>query len=201
MELTVQAAPRYNDVPMSHEAFAAIENLSDQGVVSGYGDGSFRPDTPVTRAQLAKTLALALHWGVIKPDEPRFSDVPVDSWMYPFVETAAARNVMLGYSDGAFRPNANLSRGEALAYVATAAGWKSYYAPSAHFLDVNNRHRLYSLVEAAYSKGAIAPDADGNFYPYAPASRAFVSVLAHTMLIEKMTEIPPGLLDDQGPEQ
>src|SRR5439155_8439757 len=110
LEITVQAAPRYNDVPMSHPAFTAVEYLSDQAIVSGYGDGSFRPDAYVTRAQYAKTMGTAMHWGLIRPIEPRFSDVEPNSWMYPYVETAVARKIKQGYSDGTFRPGAPISR-------------------------------------------------------------------------------------------
>lgn len=201
LEITVQAAPRYNDVPMTHPAFTSIEYLSDQGVVAGYGDGSFRPDTPFTRAQLAKTLASGLRWGLIKPEEPRFSDVAADSWAYPYVETAAARKVMDGYPDGSFRPNLPLTRAQALLHLVAAAGWKPKYSPSPHFLDVGTRHRLYPYLETAYYQGIVTPDEDGNFNPNAPASRAFVSTMVYNLLISMITENPPGLLDDQGPDQ
>src|SRR6185436_19858792 len=47
VEITVQAASRYTDVQLDNPAFVAVEYLSDQGVVSGYGDGTFRPDQSI----------------------------------------------------------------------------------------------------------------------------------------------------------
>lgn len=199
MEIIVQAAPRYNDVPMDHPAFTAIEYLSDQGVVSGYGDNSFKPDTAMTRAQFAKTLGTALHWGLIKPEEGRFSDVVTGTWMYPFVETAAARKVMDGYSDGTFRPNNSIPRGQAVRSLVVAAGWKPLYSPISHFLDVAPRSSLAPYIESAYAHGAISADSDGNFYPTGSATRADISQMVYVMMTNLMAENPPNPGDDQGP--
>jgi hypothetical protein len=198
LEVTVQAAPRYNDVRTTHPAFVAIEYLSEQGVVGGYGDGSFRPEVPVTRAQLAKTLASGLHWGLIKPEEPRFSDVPPDSWMYPYVETAVARKIMMGYSDGTFAPNAPVTRGTAIRTLVLAAGWGELHAPAGHFLDVPARSRFYPFVESAFAHGIITPDVEGNLYPDAPCTRAYLSMMVYEMLSRIIEEIAP-TPDDQGP--
>jgi hypothetical protein len=198
LQITVQAAPRYNDVPMSHPAFTAIEYLSDQGIVSGYGDGSFHPDAPVTRAQLAKTLGSAMHWGLISPPEGRFSDVKPDSWMYMYVETAAARKVMDGYSDGTFQPNATSSRGSTVYSLVRAAGWKAPYSQSSHFFDVKPRERLSPYLEAAYAHGVITPDDEGNFYPNAPTTRAAMSIMVYQMLADLMVTTP-NTQDDQKP--
>lgn len=199
MEIVVQAAPRYNDVPMDHPAFLAIEYLSDQGVVSGYGDGSFKPDAPMTRAQVAKTLATALHWGLIKPEEGRFSDVLTGTWMYPYVETAAARKVMEGYSDGTFRPNNPMTKGAAVKCLVIAAGWKPAYPSASHFLDVSPRNSLFPYIESAFIHGAIYPDSEGNFYPSATATRGDISLMVYGLLTNLMAQTPPNPGDDQGP--
>jgi S-layer homology domain/Glucodextranase, domain B len=198
LEITVQAAPRYNDVPMDHPAFTAIEYLSDQGVVSGYGDGSFRPNAPVTRAQLAKTLAIAMRWGLIKPIEPRFSDVDPGSWQYPYVETAVARKVMSGFSDGTFQPNAPVSREEAVHSLVLAARWKTGQSSTSHYVDGTSTEVLSPFMEAAYRHGIIAPDDDGSFHPRAPATRAVISTMVYHLLIDMIQENPPGTQDDQG---
>ena len=200
LEITVQAAPRYNDVPMDHPDFLPIEYLSDQGVVTGYGDGSFRPDQAITRAQFIKTLGTALHWGLIEPQEPRFTDVPPGSWMYPFIETAAARHIVDGYSDSTFVPNGTLTKGMAVKILVIAAGWQPVYPPNSHFLDVSTRNSLYSYLETAYAHGAIAPDGEGDFYPNVSATRADVSGMVYGMMVDLMLGTQPNQGDDTGPD-
>ncbi|MFL5733680.1 MAG: S-layer homology domain-containing protein [Chloroflexia bacterium] len=198
LEITVQAAARYNDVPASHPAFNAIEYLSAQGIVSGYGDGTFRPDVAVTRAQLVKTLGLAMHWGLISPQEGRFSDVPPDSWMYPYVETAAARQIMDGFPDGTFHPNIGASRAAAIYSLARAAGWKTPIPKTSHFLDVKPRAVIAPYLEAAYAHGVVTPDPEGHFNPNAPTTRATMSIMVYQMLTDLVSNTP-NTPDDQGP--
>ncbi len=52
--------PTFWDVPPGYWGYGYIEEASNLGVISGYNDGSFRPDVPVMRAQLSKMLALAM---------------------------------------------------------------------------------------------------------------------------------------------
>lgn len=198
VELTVQAAPRYTDVPMDNPNFLAIEYLSDQGVVSGYGDGTFRPDQPITRAQLLKTLATALHWGLITPQEARFTDVVTGTWMYPYVETAAARGVMDGYSDGTFKPNNSLTKGQTVKTLVKAAGWKLVYPSSGPFLDIPPRSELFPYVETAFVHRTVSPDAEGYFRPSEVTSRGQVAQMVYGLLVDMMENTPPNPGDDQG---
>lgn len=199
LEITVQAAQRYTDVPLSHPAFLAIEYLSDQGIVSGYGDDTFRPAAPITRGQYAKTLAIALHWGLITPQEPRFADVDPTSWLYPFVETAAARGVLDGYPDGTFRPSEGLSRAAAVRALVQAARWKLFTPKAGHFLDVNRSNRLFTYVETAYVHGALKPDDKGNFRGDAIASRGDSSLLVFGLMQDLVNTTPIEPSDDQSP--
>jgi hypothetical protein len=50
--------PVFSDVPQGHWAYAYVHTAQSHGVIAGYPDGTFRPDTLVTRAQLAKMVAL-----------------------------------------------------------------------------------------------------------------------------------------------
>lgn len=194
LEVVVQAASRYNDVPVTDPDLGAIEALTDLGIVGGYPDGSFRPNAPISRAQFAKFLGAVMKWGLIKPQESRFGDVPPDSPLFAFVETAAARGYMKGYTDGTFRPNAPISRADATRTWVAAAGWKPATSRSSYFLDVPQGFAAAGYIETARLRGLIAPDDDGNFRPYDAITRVELSRLAY-----RYVQITPGTQQETPP--
>lgn len=100
----------FSDVPASHPAYAEIEAAAQAGVINGYGDGTFRPDAGITRAQAAKIIASAAHYTLISPALPSFADVAPDSVFYRYIETLLAETVISLAPN--FRPNDNIRRGE-----------------------------------------------------------------------------------------
>lgn len=110
----------FTDVPPDSTYFRYIETAYLRGVIGGYTDGTFRPNSPVTRAQAAKMLVGARGWGEIRPATPTFSDVPSDHWAYGYVEAAASRGVIGGYTDGTFRPNNQVTRAQLSKMLALA---------------------------------------------------------------------------------
>ena len=60
-----------------------ISYLYCQGIVSGYADNTFRPETNTTRAQIAKMVVLGMGWPLIDPVNPTFTDVPPASRSTP----------------------------------------------------------------------------------------------------------------------
>ncbi len=104
--------PTFADVPPDHPFYQYVETAYWWGIITGYSDGTFRPDNPVTRAQVTKMLVLAMQWNVVRPTYPTFADVPPDHWAYGYIETAAGRGVIGGYSDGTFRPGNPVTRAQ-----------------------------------------------------------------------------------------
>ncbi|HEX8599303.1 MAG TPA: S-layer homology domain-containing protein [Chloroflexia bacterium] len=190
-EVVVQAASRFNDVPLTDPASEAIETLSDQGIIAGYSDGSFKPDTEVTRAQFAKFLAVVMKWTLIKPPDGRFSDVPPDSALFTYVETAVARGAMRGYTDGTFKPNEGVLRADAVRNWVQAAGWKPEYDYSGIFLDVPSGYLGAVYLETAFAHGIITPDEEGNFRPTAEITRAELSQMVYDYL-KHTKQLEPG---------
>lgn len=201
LEVTVQAAPRYADLPMDDPAFVAVEFLSDKGIVSGYPDGSFRPDADLTRAQLAKMIVTARGWSLIRPMEGRFSDVPDNSWMFPYVETVVARGAMQGNLNGTFRPNSRATRGDVVRALVLAAGWPIAKGPRPAMLpDGQIPHWSDPYVSVAVHKGVITTDQDGNFYPDYPATRSRASAMIYNMIMRLQEPLPDVTPPEGGPE-
>jgi hypothetical protein len=106
------ANPTFTDVLRDNTFYTYIETAVQRQVISGYGDGTFRPYNYVTRGQVCKIIAIAQRWVIIDPVDPRFTDVGVDNPFYVFIETTASHNIISGYADGTFRWRNNATRGQ-----------------------------------------------------------------------------------------
>ena len=104
--------PTFTDVPTTHTFYQYIETAAYEGLVSGYADGTFRPQNDVTRGQLSKIVVEAAGWPLLNPPTPTFSDVRPGNPFYQYVETAYDQGIISGYADGTFRPGNNATRGQ-----------------------------------------------------------------------------------------
>lgn len=92
----------------------------EQGITSGYGDGTWGPDDCVTRAQLLKMTLEYLYQGedihLVAPNGVfnEFSDVNNNDWFTDYVMLAKSLGVVEGYDDSTFRPNNCVNRVEAM---------------------------------------------------------------------------------------
>lgn len=128
-----------------------INDLSARGVLGGAG-GNFYPSFNLTRGELAKVLVNAAGIPVANGGTARFSDVPAGHTFYDYVMTLAARGTVNGYSDGTFRPNAYVTRGEFSKMVVGAFGFQPNTQGGPHFtMDVPASHTFYSHVETLYN--------------------------------------------------
>ncbi len=127
LPITTMGGPHFNDVAVGSTFYSYVETAFNRGIISGYSDGTFRPANVVTRGQIAKMVTLGRGWALQNPATATFSDVPVGSTFFQFVETAFAKAVISGYSDGTFKPSNSATRGQGskiidLSITATAAG-------------------------------------------------------------------------------
>ena len=114
------------DVQPTDYFYEAVRYLYCRGVISGYGDHTFRPYNLTTRGQLTKIVVLAEGWAVYTPPTPTFSDVPQDHPFYQYVETAYHQHIISGYGDCTFRPGNNVTRGQLCKITVLAEGWEPY---------------------------------------------------------------------------
>lgn len=93
---------KFKDVSSSHWAFSYIGEMTDRGVLSGYPNGYFYPENPVTRAEFAKVMTAAAGLTISIPKYSLFKDVSVDEWYAPYVHTASAYLSGYTYADGSY---------------------------------------------------------------------------------------------------
>jgi hypothetical protein len=109
----------FADVRWDSTFYVYIRALICHGVIGGYGDNTYRPGNILTRGQMTKIVVNAAGWELLNPPTATFTDVPVGSTFYTFIETAYAHGVVSGYGN-TFRPNNNVTRGQVAKMVALA---------------------------------------------------------------------------------
>lgn len=171
----------FSDVPPDHTFYASIHCLACRGVLGGYSDGTFRPGNNVTRGQLAKIVSNAA--GFAEPHgEQTFEDVAPGSTFHEFVERLSSRGMIGGYPCGNvpsepcvspnnlayYRPNANVTRGQAAKIVAGAALLPAPPSGQQTFEDVPEGSTFWQWIEALADTGAVGGYECGNPEPCVP---------------------------------
>lgn len=118
--LTDEAREQYNKTTTSYSDIKdgawccrAVATLTNAGVINGYTDGTFRPNAPITRAELATIIA---RFAKLDVNTKTFSDIN-GHWAQKNIELAAGNGWINGYEDGTFRPNNNITRAETFAMI------------------------------------------------------------------------------------
>ncbi|HZX21252.1 MAG TPA: S-layer homology domain-containing protein [Clostridia bacterium] len=105
----------FEDVGAGHWAKDYIETARQQGIVSGYGDGTFKPEQFINRSEMATTItnALKLDKNISSTVLGQFRDSPeIPSWAVEYVVPVVAEGLLVG-SDGILNPLGNVTRAEA----------------------------------------------------------------------------------------
>ncbi len=112
---------KFTDVSSTDPYYKAINWLTLNGVVQGYGDGTFRPNNPVNRAEMLKMIFLAdgneKNADTAMGTAAMFPDTPKTEWYAKYVALARQRGTVQGYPDGYFRPGNNINKAEAYKIV------------------------------------------------------------------------------------
>ena len=194
-------APSFQDVSARHWAHDFIDPLVQKGWLSGFGDGSFRPDAPITRAQFAALLV-----GAFSPDPTRpplrFRDVPADFWAADAIQRAYRAGFISGFPDLTFDPNYPLTKLQALLALVSGLALQSVSPPDERSLD-----RFSDRVDIpGYAKKAIATATQlglvfnrpvlSELRPNRAATRAEVAAMVYQALVLANT-MPPVTSPDQ----
>lgn len=153
----VPATVSFSDVPDGAWYADAVETLASLGMFTGYPDGTFHPNSTITRAEFA---AAALSFADMAPSARcSFPDVSAQDWFYPYVASAAEYGWIGGYPDGTFRPSGSITRAEVAVIVNHMLGRtpdQSFVDRSldrlVSFSDLNSSHwAFYPIMEASNS--------------------------------------------------
>ena len=133
----------------------AVSYLASRNIVTGYPDGTFRPNAPITRAEL--TAIVSRFFELHEADTLTFSDVSDLHWAIAYINNAVARGWVIGFEDDTFRPNNATTRAEAVTMLNRVLVRRpnpdtvNYHLDGKQlFTDVNSSHwAFYDIMEAA----------------------------------------------------
>ncbi|WP_368653046.1 S-layer homology domain-containing protein [Ornithinibacillus sp. 4-3] len=162
----------------NHWAQEAMQQLSARGIISGYPDGTFRPDNPITRAEF-----LVMLMRLLGPEEEEAELAFVDrehigSWAERAIAQALKLGIVQGYGDGSFRAHQQITRTEMSVMIARAIGLSEETVEHTRFEDDEDIPSwAKAAVEAMRKQEIIQGRGNNQFVPNASATRAEAAMI------------------------
>lgn len=167
--------PIFNDLKSDFWAYDYIIALVNEGVVSGYSDNTFRPNSDVSREEFVKMLLLATDT-YEEGFNSNFGDVPNDSWYYTYVSCAYDKGIVQGINEKYFGSGVKLSRQDAAVMICRALGIENTAIDGNAFPDFAQiSEYAQPAVSTLYERGIVSGDEKGFFNPKNNITRAEVS--------------------------
>ncbi len=180
----------FSDVSPNDWYFDYVSSMSNRGIMSGYGDKSFKPNQPITRAEFVKTLLTAqekigVNYSEFNNDgATNFVDVDTYHWFFDYVNKASANGIVEGYQDRSFKPNNTITRAEAVKIIynvspilqhTTLDGW--------NFDDVPTNDWFSGAVQRASQRNIINGKSNRLFAPHDTLTRAETAKIIYMYLL------------------
>lgn len=103
---------QFKDMNTKHWAYSAVYKAVQQGWIKGFPDDTFRPDQPVTRAEMAVIIGYADEIRPLQPATKPFTDIPKTHWAAPMLYAMKLKGFVSGTASGNYEPNNKASRAE-----------------------------------------------------------------------------------------
>ena len=179
-------AVNFSDLPEDHWAYNAISKMTEEGILSGYPDGTFAPGKTIIKAEFAKILVQTLKLEKINNDI-KYEDVPEDFWAYEYIKIAEQYFVSLANENqNMFFPNQTLTREEVAAIIVRAMSLEEYkYNDETLNQIIDNNEiseELKKYVAIIYENNLMHGNANGTFNPKGSLTRAEVCQLMRNII-------------------
>ena len=133
------------DIRTTDWYFDSFKTLINAGIITGYGDGTYRPNEGVTRAQ-AVTMIARLKG--LQPKQGGFKDVPANAWYAGYAGALKEAGIVVGYEDGSFGGDRVITRAEIIAMINRAFNISKKESRKA-FSDLPQNHWAYEDIQKA----------------------------------------------------
>ena len=140
-----------------------VSSLANMGALSGYEDGTFRPNEPITRAELAAMAVRFYEAFEAEYEEGTFLDVDGDEWYADAIAAAEELGILGGYPDGTVRPNNNITRAETCAIVNRVLERRPH---DEHLGDVEDMRTWPDNLPGAWYYADMQEATNGHYYEW-----------------------------------
>jgi len=188
---TNKAELPFSDINQNHPAYEAIKELYERRILSGYDDGTVRPDTKISRSEFVKiALGATTCLDCTTPTENEksrydtnqpFPDVAHSAWYYYCISKGKEKSMITGYGDGYFRPEQNISRAEAVAILLREAGVVVEEMPSQFYFDIPDYAWYKDYIYTGVQLGIISTNY-GFIFPDEKITRGEFAMMAKNLL-------------------
>jgi S1-C subfamily serine protease len=172
----------FTDVSLDTDNSEAISFLKSAGVVSGYPDGSFKPNNPLNRAELLKILVEGVG---ANPDEDIYKNCFPDvksEWFAKYICFAEEQGWVDGYPDGTFKPGNNVNKVEAMKMLIEVFEVETEVPDANPFVDVSKDEWFSHYIYTAKKMG-ILEETGGNYWPGMEIRRGQISENIYRLII------------------
>ena len=118
-------ASKFTDLDSSQYFYEDVLNLQERGIISGFTDGTFKPNASLTRGQAAKMIAGVLQLDTENVVNPNFKDIPTTHQYYGVIAALKQAGIIDGYTDGTFKPGETMQRNHVAKILANALQLKA----------------------------------------------------------------------------
>ena len=176
---SVPAANPFKDLEDTHWAKDNILELVDKKVLTGYPDGTIKPDLEITRAEMAVIIVKAIGLVPVENPDLKFKDKDqIGDWAAGYIQAAVENNIIVGYEDNTFRPSNKLTREEMIVMVMKAYKYEPVQNPELTFTDKGDIGSWsIGYVANAVELKFVAGYPDNTFRPKKNVTRAEVATV------------------------
>lgn len=179
----------FNDIK-GHWGKSHIEYLVEKNILTGYPDGTFKPDKPITRAEASTVLVKQLNLKT-KDLDLAFDDIK-KHWGKDYINAATKEGILTGYPNKTFKPDNLLSRGELSAILVRAYQFEvKDKNAKLIFKDVSTNFWAYDYIRKLGQNGITTGYPDGTFKPNANVTRAEFSAFVERIVNTDKNEEEP----------
>ncbi len=180
-----EPTPTFSDI-QGHWAENFIRGLANKELISGFSDGTFKPNEKMTRAQYAALLVKAFNPSA-KRAAKSFTDVPNDFWAKDVIQQAYRAEFLSGFPDNTFKPNENVQRVQVIVSLVNGLGLSATDGNALNAYDDRNAIPDYArdeVITATKKQIAVNYPKVKELNPNQEATRAEVAAMVYQALVD-----------------
>jgi hypothetical protein len=185
-----ETAAEFSDVPDDFWAKDYVQYFVQRNIVTGYEDGTFKPEEPMSRAAVAAQIEDSFEFAETEQENAtNFEDVGQEYWAQPAIRSTNRTGFLNGYPGDVFRPERPMTRTEVLVALVSGLDLKPSGNPEEIVEVYQDADQIpawaVEKVAAATEAGLVVsyPNTD-TFSPNEPATRAEVSAMIYQALVQ-----------------